>query len=57
VQTPPDASSLPLVHTAMTGRAAAKAELGRQMPPRDPVYSTNRIPCSACRSGSRSRPE
>jgi hypothetical protein len=32
----PDAGPLPLVHPPVTGRAAAEAELGRQVTPGDP---------------------
>ena len=36
VQSLPDTGPLPLIHAAVTSRAAAEAELSRQMPPRDP---------------------
>src|SRR5438477_7374034 len=36
MQTIPDTGPLPLIHPAVTGRAATETELGRQMPPGDP---------------------
>ena len=57
VQPLPHTRPLPLVQPPLAGRARAEAELERQVPPGDPGVKTNRIPCSASRSGSRLRPE
>src|SRR5256885_329527 len=47
---------LPLVKAAPAGHARAETELGRRCVHEMPVCNTNRIPCSAWRSGSRLRP-
>jgi len=42
----PDTGALPLIEAAIAGRAAAKTELERQMPPRDPRVQHKQNPSS-----------